>query len=117
MPSRVLWSRQRMRWTLGADDIMFTVKRHRLFFSLGKTVPIKRGDGVYQKPMNFSLEQIDQGQWVHIFPEGGSLLNVLFLSDDVSFIYLPGKINLTKELMRLKWGKFTAAFFCKQIEI
>jgi len=84
MPYRVLWNRQRMRWSLGADDIVFTVKKHQVFFSLGKTVPIKRGDGVYQRSMDFTLDKINQGDWIHIFPEG--------------------KINLTKELIRLKWG-------------
>ncbi|CAF4579539.1 unnamed protein product [Rotaria sp. Silwood1] len=84
MPYRVFWNRQQMRWSLGADDIVFTVKSHQRFFSLGKTIPVKRGDGVYQQPMDFALEQINQGDWVHIFPEA--------------------KVNLTKELMRLKWG-------------
>ncbi|CAF3956001.1 unnamed protein product [Rotaria sp. Silwood2] len=84
MPYRVFWNRQRMRWSLGADDIVFTVKRHQRFFSLGKTIPVKRGAGVYQRPMDFALEQINQGDWVHVFPEA--------------------KVNITKELMRLKWG-------------
>ncbi|CAF0993096.1 unnamed protein product [Rotaria magnacalcarata] len=84
IPLRVFWTRHRMRWALGADDIVFTMKKHQLFFSLGKTIPVTRGDGVYQRPMNFALEQLNQGGWIHIFSEG--------------------KVNLTKEPMRLKWG-------------
>jgi monolysocardiolipin acyltransferase len=102
MPYRVLWSRRRMRWSLGADDIAFTVRKHQIFFSLGKTIPITRGDGVYQRPMNFALEQIKQGDWVHIFPEG----ICIFRMYPIFYIYYLAKINLTKELMRLKWGKF-----------
>jgi monolysocardiolipin acyltransferase len=70
MPYRVFWNRHRMRWALGADDIVFTTSRHKLFFTYGKTIPITRGDGVYQRPMNFALEQINLGGWMHIFPEG-----------------------------------------------
>lgn len=70
MPYRVFWNRRRMRWALGADDIVFIMRRHQVFFTLGKTIPVTRGDGVYQQPMDFALEQINQGGWVHIFPEG-----------------------------------------------
>ncbi len=70
MSYRVFWNRHRMRWALGADDIVFKMKRHQLFFTLGKTIPVTRGDGVYQRPMDFALEQINEGGWMHIFPEG-----------------------------------------------
>ena len=49
------------------------------FFTSGKGVPIVRGAGQDQPGFHFLLDRLREGQWVHIFPEGGRTRDPLFL--------------------------------------
>jgi 1-acyl-sn-glycerol-3-phosphate acyltransferase len=39
-------------------------------FGAGQVLPTDRGRGVYQPSIDRSIELLERGQWVHIFPEG-----------------------------------------------
>lgn len=70
----------RMRWSLAAHDICYTCWEHAYFFSLGKCVPVIRGSGVYQQAVDFCIDRLTRGEWVHIFPEGIITASEIFTS-------------------------------------
>ncbi|OCF35450.1 monolysocardiolipin acyltransferase [Kwoniella heveanensis BCC8398] len=77
------------RWTLGASDIMFTKPLHRKFFDAGQVIETHRGGGIFQPAVDKAVKLLQDGSWIHIFPEG--------------------KVNQEKSnpeggLLRFKWG-------------
>ena len=73
-----------MRWAVAAHNICFTRRFHSWFFAYGKSVPVVRGDGVYQPGVDFMIDRLNEGHCVHLYPEG--------------------QVNLNKDNMRIKWG-------------
>ncbi|CAJ0757799.1 13883_t:CDS:2 [Entrophospora sp. SA101] len=68
LPFKVFLNREKVRWTLGAQELCF----------------ITPGAGIYQPAMDFALDRLNDGNWVHVFPEG--------------------KINQTLDMLKFKWG-------------
>ncbi|XP_067632266.1 tafazzin isoform X9 [Eurosta solidaginis] len=84
LPVKYVCNTFKIRWSMAAHDICFTNKFHSILFMFGKCIPVVRGIGVYQDAINLCIQKCALGHWVHVFPEG--------------------KVNMTKEQMRLKWG-------------
>ncbi|KAN0060208.1 Lyso-phosphatidylcholine acyltransferase [Thecaphora frezii] len=70
LPWRTFRSPHTTRWTLGASDIMFTSPFLRRFFAAGQVIETIRGGGIFQRSMDTSIAKLNEGQWIHLFPEG-----------------------------------------------
>ncbi|XP_040375093.1 tafazzin isoform X2 [Rosa chinensis] len=70
LPPNVLLDAKNLRWTLCASDRCFSNPVTSAFFRSVKVLPVARGDGIYQKGMDIAISKLNQGGWVHIFPEG-----------------------------------------------
>lgn len=58
-----------LRWTLGADDVVFRYSWIGKFFRLGQVIPVARGRGLWQAGLDESADLLRKKEWVHIFPE------------------------------------------------
>jgi monolysocardiolipin acyltransferase len=95
MTSKQLAIQRRMRWGLAAYDICYRRKLDSAIITLGKCVPTIRGAGVYQRAVDFAIERLDEGDWVHVFPEG--------------------RVNMERQdIYRLKWGIGRILAECKK---
>lgn len=70
LPPNVLLDARNLRWTLCATDRCFKNPATSAFFRTVKVLPVSRGDGIYQKGMDMAMSKLNNGGWVHIFPEG-----------------------------------------------
>lgn len=60
-----------LRWIAADAHNFFGSRWKAAFFGRGKCVPIVRGVGRDQPGMTFLEDRLREGDWVHIFPEGG----------------------------------------------
>ncbi|KAJ1845737.1 Lyso-phosphatidylcholine acyltransferase [Coemansia sp. RSA 2703] len=84
LPLRMRWQPKMVRWTLGAQELLYRNPASNAFFALGQTIPTVRGDGIYQLAVEIALRRLADNQWVHVFPEG--------------------RVNQGAEMLRFKWG-------------
>ncbi|XP_064397997.1 tafazzin-like [Halichondria panicea] len=84
LPLKLCTTKRMSRWVPAAKELVFPNKLLSSFFSRSQLVPVVRGDGVYQQGVNFCLQLLNEGNWIHVFPEG--------------------KVNMNGNTMRLKWG-------------
>lgn len=87
---------KKVRW-IAADHINFFGNRLKgLIYSGGKCVPIIRGGGLKQPGFDFLIDRLKQGDWVHIFPEGGRS------REENHRLQLPLKIGIGKIISEAK---------------
>ncbi|KAJ0979815.1 hypothetical protein J5N97_015289 [Dioscorea zingiberensis] len=70
LPPNTMLDARNLRWTLCATDRCFKNPMLSAFFRCVKVLPVSRGEGIYQKGMDMAISKLNNGGWVHIFPEG-----------------------------------------------
>ncbi|XP_054164739.1 tafazzin-like [Oppia nitens] len=100
----------RHRWSAAAQEICFTNVLYSMFFAMGKTFPIIRGKGLYQPAMDYALNLLKDGQWIHFFPEGKVVMRNKEI-DSLRSPRLETHVNVSEDIdcevkpsYDLKWG-------------
>jgi monolysocardiolipin acyltransferase len=70
LPLRSLFSERKVKWTPSAEEICFTNRISSAYFSRCHAVPVIRGQGVYQRGVDFLIRRLNEGHWIHFYPEG-----------------------------------------------
>ena len=70
LPPSILFNSSKMRWSLGAEEILFKNRLFSAFFGAGQVLPTRRGDGIMQPSVDEALSLMADGRWIHVFPEG-----------------------------------------------
>lgn len=70
MPTHTYFNPSLSRWTLGASDIIFTNPLYGAFFRAGQVFETFRGGGISQAAVDDSIKKLNEGKWLHVFPEG-----------------------------------------------
>lgn len=94
LPAHYYFRSRMTRWALGASDIMFTNPFFSTFFRLGQTLETMRGKGIYQPAVDFAIDQLNKGGWVHLYAEGKVNQPDAYPTDENGVAHLP----------RFKWG-------------
>ncbi|KAJ7591405.1 acyltransferase-domain-containing protein [Mycena floridula] len=94
LPASSFFTSRTTRWTLGASDVMFTNPVFSEFFRRGQVIETFRGKGVFQKAIDVAIQKLDQGHWLHFYPEGKINQPSTYPRDEQGGAYLP----------RFKWG-------------
>ncbi|TMW65972.1 hypothetical protein Poli38472_003737 [Pythium oligandrum] len=86
----------RARWIVTSQEYSFVLGQMvRAFFYGGKSMPIWRGGGLDQPLLESIFDKVQQGKWVHIFPEGKIQQKAV----------IGGRTGeVADKLGRLKWG-------------
>lgn len=95
LPTHYFFNTRTTRWVLGASDMMFTNPVLSTFFRNGQVIETFRGAGIFQPAVDFAIDKLNEGAWIHLFGEGK--VNQPNVDKHESNI-LPHK------LLRFKWG-------------